>query len=225
MDQPRSAAGLVAGSVARAHLPCDCHVRSAEALDGQRVPAEPASLRSSVALGNGPGRDARTHAVPGAGGGRVMMLDSYADRHHHPPLLESAEIVVALVLMSACWFVCYVARERYHLTSRQLAELATYLVVTALAVVGGVILWVTRRSRREKQWPHPPVVIFRRRDDRIVKETWKQNAVVLGYDIHGQPWSWPDRVRVMQAIVLGMTAPAKPTLFRTIISQHLPPLA
>ncbi len=133
-----------------------------------------------------------------------MMRDSYADRHHHPPLLESAEIVVALVLMSACWFVWYVARERYYLTSLQLAELATYLIITALAVVGGAILWVTRRSRREKQWPHPPVVISRRRDDRIVREAWQQNAVVLGYDIHGQPWSWPDRVRVMQAIVLGI---------------------
>src|SRR6266853_4643765 len=221
MDRPRPAAGLVAGSVARAHLPYDCHVRSAEALDGQRVPAEPASLPAFVALGNSPGRDARTHALPREGGGRVMMRDSYADRHHHPPLLESAEIAVALVLMSACWFVWYVARERYYLTSRQLAELAIYLVITALAVVGGVILWVTRRSRREKQWPHPPVVIFRRRDDRIVKETWKQNAVVLGYDIHGQPWSWPDRVRVMQAIVLGMTGTGKTTLLRNIIAQDL----
>jgi len=150
-----------------------------------------------------------------------MMRDSYADRHHHPPLLESAEIVVALVLMSACWFVWYVARERYYLTSRQLAELATYLIITALAVVGGAILWVTRRSRREKQWPHPPVVISRRRDDRIVREAWQQNAVVLGYDIHGQPWSWPDRVRVMQAIVLGMTGTGKTTLLRNIISQDL----
>src|ERR1700720_2873451 len=221
MDRPRPAAGLVAGSVARAHLPCDCHVRSAEALDGQRVPAEPARFPAFVALGNGPGRDARTHALPGAGGGRVMMRDSHADRHHHPPVLESAEILVALILMSACWFVWYVARERYHLTSRQLAELATSLIIPALAVVGGAILWATRRSRREKQWPHPPVVISRRRDDRIVKEAWQQNAVVLGYDIHGQPWYWPDRVRVMQGIVLGMTGSGKTTLLRNIISQDL----
>src|SRR3984957_2348413 len=221
MDRPRPAAGLVAGSV-RAHLLCDCHVRSAGALDGQRVPAELASLPAFVALGNGAGRDARTHALPGAGGGHVMMRDSHADRHHHPPLLESAEIVVALVLMSACWFGWYVARERYYLTSRQLAELATYLITTALAVIGGAILWATQRSRREKQWPHPPVVISRRRDDRIVREAWQQNAVVLGYDIHGQPWSWPDRVRVMQAIVLGMTGTGKTTLFRNIISKNPP---
>src|SRR5260370_12305306 len=192
MDRPRPAAGLVAGSVCRAHLPCDCHVRSAEALDGQRVPAEPASLPAFVALGNGAGRDARTPALPGAGGGRVMMRDSYADRRHHPPLLESAEIVVALVLMSVCWFAWYLARGRYYLTSRQLAELATYLIIIALAIVGGTILWVTRRSRREERWPHPPVVISRKRDDRIVKQAWQQNEVVLGYDIHGPPSCCPD---------------------------------
>ena len=43
---------------------------------------------------------------------------------------------MALVLMSACWFAWYVARERYHLTTRQLAELATYLIIVVLAVVG-----------------------------------------------------------------------------------------
>ena len=56
---------------------------------------------------------------------------------------------------------------------------------------------------------------------RIVKEAWQQNAVVLGYDIHGQPWYWPDRVRVMQGIVLGMTGTGKTTLLRNIISQDL----
>src|SRR5258708_21204067 len=100
MDRPRPAAGLVAGSVARAHLPCDCHVRSAEALDGQRVPAEPASLPAFVALGNSPGRDARTHALPGAGGGPVMMRDSYPARPHHPPLFENPVISLALVFIS-----------------------------------------------------------------------------------------------------------------------------
>src|SRR6266568_3140551 len=150
-----------------------------------------------------------------------MMRDSYTDRHHQPPLLESAEIVVALVLMSGCWFAWYVARERYHLTTRQLAELATYLIIVAVAVAGTTILWFTRRSRRENEWPHPAFVISRRRDRRIVKEAWQQNAVVLGYDIHGQPWYWPDRVRVMQAIVLGMTGTGKTTLLRNIISQDL----
>ncbi len=150
-----------------------------------------------------------------------MMRETYADRHHHPPVLESAEIIVAIVTTSVCWFGWYVARERYHLTSRQLAELATYLIIVVSAFIVTAVQWVTRRSRREREWPHPPLAISRKRDERIIKEAWRGNAVVLGYDIHGQPWHWPDRVRVMQGIVLGMTGTGKTTLLRNIISQDL----
>ncbi len=144
-----------------------------------------------------------------------------ADRHHHPLLIESAEIVVGLALMFSCWFAWYVARERYHLTSRQLAELATYMSLLIFGLTGAAILCLTRRSRREREWPHTPVVIPRKRDERIVRQAWGRNAVVLGYDIHGQPWYWPDHVRVMQGIVLGMTGTGKTTLLRNIISQDL----
>ena len=41
-----------------------------------------------------------------------MMRESYANRQQNPPVLESMEIVVALVLMAVCWFSWYVARER-----------------------------------------------------------------------------------------------------------------
>src|SRR5580692_2976279 len=150
-----------------------------------------------------------------------MIRETDADRHHHPPLLESAEILIAAVLMFAGWFAWYVGRERYFLTARQLTEVATYLIITGFTLVTTIALWATRRSRREKQWPHPPLAISRKCDARIVREAWQRNAVVLGYDIHGQPWYWPDRVRVMQAIVLGMTGTGKTTLLRNIISQDL----
>jgi len=140
---------------------------------------------------------------------------------HHPPLLESAEILIATVLMFVGWFAWYVGRERYFLTARQLTELATYLLITGFTLVTTLALWATWRSRREKQWPHPPLAISRKRDERITQQAWNQNSVVLGYDIHGQPWYWRDRVRVMQAIVLGMTGTGKTTLLRNIISQDL----
>ena len=149
-----------------------------------------------------------------------MIRETYADRHHHPPLLESAEILIAAVLMFAGWFAWYVGRERYFLTARQLTEVATYLIITSFTLVTTGTLWATRRSR-EKQWPHPPLAISRKRDERITRQAWDQDSVVLGYDIHGQPWYWPDRVRVMQAIVLGMTGTGKTTLLRNIISQDL----
>ena len=150
-----------------------------------------------------------------------MIRETYADRHHHPSLLESAEILIAAVLMFAGWFAWYVGRERYFLTVRQLTEVATYLIITSFTLVTTGTLCATRRSRREKQWPHPPLAISRKRDERITQRAWDQDSVVLGYDIHGQPWHWPDRVRVMQAIVLGMTGTGKTTLLRNIISQDL----
>src|SRR5690242_15957560 len=109
-------------------------------------------------------------------------------RQHHPPILESVEVVIALVLMVFGWFAWYVARERYYLTNLQIAELASYLSIGFLAILGSTILIATRRSQREKQWPHPPMVVSRKRDEGITADAWKQDSVVLGYDIHGQPW-------------------------------------
>jgi TraM recognition site of TraD and TraG len=150
-----------------------------------------------------------------------MIRDTYADRHHHPPLIESAEILIAAVIMFSCWFGWYVGRERYYLTTRQLAEFSTYLIIAAFSLASTIALLVSRRSRREREWPHPPLAISRKHDEKITLQAWNQNSVVLGYDIHGQPWYWPDRVRVMQAIVLGMTGTGKTTLLRNIISQDL----
>ena len=79
----------------------------------------------------------------------------------------------------------------------------------------------TKRSRREEEWPHAPLVLPPRKDDRLVRKAWEQNAVILGYNVHGEPWLWPDKVRVMQGIVLGMTGAGKTTLLKNIITQDL----
>lgn len=149
------------------------------------------------------------------------MRDSYAQRQHYPPVLEGIEIVIALLVMAACWFTWFVAHERYHLENRQIAELSCYMMLGLLATVGSTILIATQRSRRDKQWPHPPMVVSRKRDERLAAGAWKQAAVVLGYDIHGKPWYWPDSVRVMQGIVLGMTGSGKTTLLKNIITQDV----
>ena len=149
------------------------------------------------------------------------MRDPYPHGHHHPPVLESMEIVIALLLMATCSFIWFVAHERYHLENRQIAELACYAAVGLVAIVGFSILIATQRSLREKQWPHPPMVVSRKRDERFTTDAWKQDAVILGYDVHGQPWYWPDKVRVMQGIVLGMTGSGKTTLLKNIITQDL----
>ena len=58
------------------------------------------------------------------------------------------------------------------------------------------------RGKRKKR---APFVIGARKDERAVESAWNQNAVVLGYDMDEKPWLWPDDLRVMQGIVLGMT--------------------
>src|SRR6267142_530906 len=149
------------------------------------------------------------------------MHSAYSAPREHPPLAETYEVVVAALLLAGGWLAWYIARERYHFTGRQVAELACYLIIemTAIYTVGYLLL--IARLRRERGWPNPPLAVRPNRDESATQEAWTQDAVVLGYDVHGKPWLWPDRVRVMQGIVLGMTGSGKTTLLRNIITQDL----
>ena len=149
------------------------------------------------------------------------MRISENHKGHHAPVLEDVEIVIALIGMGIFWLAWFIAHDRYHLSNRQIAELASYVSLVLLAIVGSAVLIATRRSWREKQWPHPPMLMSPKRDDKFVAEARKRDAVVLGYDIHGRPWYWADGVRVMQGIVLGMTGSGKTTLLKNIITQDL----
>jgi len=149
------------------------------------------------------------------------MRISENHKGHHAPVLEDVEIVIALIGMGIFWLAWFIAHDRYHLSNRQIAELASYVSLVLLAMVGSAVLIATRRSWREKQWPHPPMLMPPKRDDKFVAEAWKRDSVVLGYDIHGRPWYWADSVRVMQGIVLGMTGSGKTTLLKNIITQDL----
>jgi len=149
------------------------------------------------------------------------MNPAYPPPREHPPLVETYEVVVAGIIFAASCLAWYIARERYHLTGRQVAESACYLAIGITALYSAAFLLLTARSRRERQWPHPPLVVRPKRDERATREAWGQDSVVLGYDVHGKPWLWPDRVRVMQGILLGMTGSGKTTLLRNIITQDL----
>jgi hypothetical protein len=150
-----------------------------------------------------------------------MQKSVFDERPQRPPLLESGEILVAGALLAGGWVCSYLARERYHLSERQVAELASYLGIGILGLGGLTAFLLTQKSRREKQWPHAPMVITRKRDEEQVRRAWRNNSVVLGPDIHGKPWHWSDRTRVMQAIVLGMTGSGKTTFLKNVISQDI----
>ena len=222
VDSGDTAAVLAARSTARPFLSRINAPSTAPKLGLGRIAIESPVFCAPLVLDSRPGELATRHAVPRSiHSWSALMRDPYPHGHHHPPVLESMEIVIALLLMATCSFIWFVAHERYHLENRQIAELACYAAVGLVAIVGFSILIATQRSLREKQWPHPPMVVSRKRDERFTTDAWKQDAVILGYDVHGQPWYWPDKVRVMQGIVLGMTGSGKTTLLKNIITQDL----
>src|SRR5713101_61283 len=151
----------------------------------------------------------------------LRMRPAYAQPRERPPLFESYETVLVLLIVGLGWLTSYIARERYHLTGRQILEFAVYFLIVFAAIFWPLYRFLTARSRREKEWPHPPLVVSARKDERATRQAWNRNAVVLGYDVHGKPWLWTDEIRVMQGIVLGMTGTGKTTLLRNIITQDL----
>ncbi|MGH9511348.1 MAG: type IV secretory system conjugative DNA transfer family protein [Terriglobales bacterium] len=93
-----------------------------------------------------------------------------------------------------------------------------------LAIVASVsVAWyaLTLRKRRAANWPHPPLFTSQAKDRNAVTAAQEQNAIVLGYDVHGMPWFWSDATRVMQSVVFGATGSGKTTLLKNIISQDV----
>ncbi|MCI0419288.1 MAG: type IV secretory system conjugative DNA transfer family protein, partial [Acidobacteria bacterium] len=130
-------------------------------------------------------------------------------------------MILAVLLLGAVGLAWYVASEHLHLTHAQIAELSLYTLLLLTAATLAVLLPLTSRQRRERQWPHSPLVMAPDRIRGEMQSAWDQNAIVLGHDIHGKPWLWPDRIRVMQAILLGMTGSGKTTLLKNIVIQDL----
>jgi TraM recognition site of TraD and TraG len=149
------------------------------------------------------------------------MENNSTERRTQPLLFETPEflMIVGVFALLAIYWVGLT--QVYYLTNMQAAELTVYLLSAIGIPATAIYLYATRRSRREQRKVHPPLVMSPARDNKFVDQAWKQDAVVLGYDVHGTPWFWPDKVRVMQGIVLGMTGSGKTTLLKNIITQDL----
>jgi hypothetical protein len=115
----------------------------------------------------------------------------------------------------------YILATRFYIHPSQLIELSLYALYAIIAV--GSVTWyfVTLRRRREANWPHPPLFISHAKDRKTVAAAYNQNSIVLGYNVHGEPWFWPDATRVMQSIVFGATGSGKTTLLKNIITQDV----
>ena len=142
-------------------------------------------------------------------------------RAFHQNQEESVAVAIAIVAVFLLAGGSYILVSRFHVRSVQLLEGCLYAFFALIAGIALAWYLLTLRRRREANWPHPPLFISQAKDRAAVKAAYAQNAIVLGYDVHGKPWFWPDATRVMQSVVLGATGSGKTTLLKNIITQDL----
>src|SRR5438132_1155934 len=145
--------------------------------------------------------------------------DNGNNRLVRPPLFRETDVVLMCLGCGGILILLYIATVCLHFSVRQIQEIAAYSLLTL--GFSYLFLWhvLTRLRRTAEKWP--PIRVSPRRDRRNLEQAWREDAVVLGYDAFGNPWLWPDRIRIMQGIVLGQTGSGKTTLLRNIITQDL----
>jgi len=126
--------------------------------------------------------------------------------------------VVAVIVLAAGY---YILATRFHIRPAQLIELSLYALYGLVSAASLIWYFVTLRRRREESWPHPPLFVSEAKDRKAVAAAYNQNSIVLGYNVHREPWFWSDATRVMQSIVFGATGSGKTTLLKNIITQDV----
>ena len=142
-------------------------------------------------------------------------------RAFHQNQDESVAAAIAIVAVLLLAGGSYILASRFHVRSVQLVEGSLYAFFALVAGISVIWYLLTLRRRREITWPHPPLYISQAKDREAVEAAYARNAIVLGYDVHGKPWLWPDATRVMQSVVFGATGSGKTTLLKNIITQDL----
>jgi hypothetical protein len=150
-----------------------------------------------------------------------MNDGNYNGNNHlvRTPLFRELDVLLLSLCGGVFLILIYIATARWHFFMRQIQEIAAYSLLTLGFCY--LLVWhlLTKRQRKEQSWSATSV--SHTRDRKNIEDSWTQDSVVLGYDALGKPWLWPDRVRVMQGIVLGQTGSGKTTLLRNIITQDL----
>ena len=135
-----------------------------------------------------------------------------------PEEVTGVLVLFACAVLAFCW---YVAVSRLHLLNSQCLEL--FIDFAVLFFGGGLVIaqLAGRRRKREENWPHPPLFIQSLTDSKIAREANRDAATLLGYNVHKEPWLWPDVVRMKHGVIVGGTGAGKSTFLENIIAQDL----
>ena len=127
-------------------------------------------------------------------------------------------VLLVVLLLGFAGIALYLVVARLHIRPGQLAEGGLYLLIGLAAIAVPIFRKLHDPGMRETRHPF---VLPARQDDKHVADAWKKRAVLLGYDMNLQPWIWPDHVRTMQSVVVGMSGSGKTTLLENIATQDI----
>ncbi len=68
---------------------------------------------------------------------------------------------------------------------------------------------------------HAFSIIPASKDAAIVRNANRNGSTLLGYNVHGEPWLWPDLVRMKHGVIVGGTGAGKSTFLENIIAQDV----
>ena len=134
---------------------------------------------------------------------------------------EDVAGVLVLLSCAVLAFGWYVAMSRLHLRNSQCLEI--FLDCAILFFGGGLVVaqLIGRRKKREENWPHPAIQVSGSKDAQIVLRANQDGATVLGYNVHKEPWLWPDIVRMKHGVIVGGTGAGKSTFLENIVAQDV----